>query len=385
MAQLQRAIARKGAEIEAFVVRVNPARAKLDALHNQISRDEQLLATGTRAGRATPIFAPQPAVVASVVHSNGNEIGPALGDAASSITQVMSGRLYLDSAKSHLDDSISKLELARGRTVDDRREFTTHQVAAQQALAQLTRVQSSANAAITAENATLTRVSADLAARLVDRKHHKEAQALRTSAHAIASALAAATNEEGTMPNARQASPRRNPHRRVAAGPRRRHRGNGYANPFRAVGGLTPERIDQGVDYAGAGPVYAIGNGVVLNVYSSGWPDGTFIAYQLTDGPAKGLVVFTAEDLNPQVSVGSIVTANTVIGQMYRGPHGVEIGWADGSTIPNAMARSYGQYHGENSTAFGDNFSRFLQSVGAPGGILHNDPTGTLPFGWPQW
>jgi murein DD-endopeptidase MepM/ murein hydrolase activator NlpD len=158
-----------------------------------------------------------------------------------------------------------------------------------------------------------------------------------------------------------------------------------YLNPFRATGGLSPERIDSGVDYAGAGPVYAIGNGVVLNVYAGDWPGGTFIAYQLSDGPAKGLVVYTAEDLNPQVSVGSTVTANTVIGQMYGGPHGIEIGWADGSAIPNAMARSYGQYHGGNSTAFGYNFSRLLQALGAPGGILQNDPTGSLPSGWPQW
>jgi murein DD-endopeptidase MepM/ murein hydrolase activator NlpD len=159
----------------------------------------------------------------------------------------------------------------------------------------------------------------------------------------------------------------------------------GYANPLRAVSGLTPERIDSGVDYAGVGPVYAIGNGVVLNIYAGDWPGGTFIAYQLSDGPARGLVVYTAEDLNPQVSVGSTVSANTVIGHMYGGPHGIEIGWADGSAIPNAMARSYGQYHGGNSTAFGYNFSRLLQSLGAPGGILQNNPTGTLPSGWPQW
>jgi len=34
------------------------------------------------------------------------------------------------------------------------------------------------------------------------------------------------------------------------------------------------------------------------------------------------------------------------------------------------MARTYGQYHGGNSTAFGYNFSRLLQSLGAPGGVL---------------
>jgi len=370
IAQLQRAIARKGAEIEALVVNVKPARTKLDVLHNEIGHYERLLATDTGAARATQTFPRQQ---------------PAFVSGTSSIAQVTEARQALDSVKSHLDDTIAKLELARVRTVDDHSELMTHQVDARQALAQLTRVQTDATAAITAENATIARVSSDLTERLVDRKHHKEAQALRSSQHAIAAALTAATKKEHTAPHAR---------RRVAASksasrraPRRSRpaSGNAYANPFRAISGLTPERIDQGVDYAGVGPVYAIGNGVVLNVYSSGWPDGTFIAYQLSDGPARGLVVFTAEDLTPLVSVGSRVTANTVIGQMYRGPHGVEIGWADGSAIPNAMARSYGQYHDSHSTAFGDNFSRLLQSIGAPGGILHSAPSGTLPPGWPQW
>ena len=32
-----------------------------------------------------------------------------------------------------------------------------------------------------------------------------------------------------------------------------------YVNPVREVSGLTPRRIDLGVDYAGAGPLLAIG------------------------------------------------------------------------------------------------------------------------------
>jgi murein DD-endopeptidase MepM/ murein hydrolase activator NlpD len=259
----------------------------------------------------------------------------------------------------------------------------------------LTRAQAEANTAINVENQTLTRVQADLTATLVRQKHQREVEAQQAAERAIAAALAAATQKEdaapidspGSAPAPRAASqevaapqpvaiaqPRAAP---VALG--------GYGNPFRAVSGLTPERIDSGVDYAGVGPVYAVGDGVVLNVYSSGWPGGTFIAVQLSDGAARGLVVYTAEDLNPAVSVGSTVTANTVIGQMFGGPHGIETGWADGSAIPNAMARSAGQYHGGNSTAFGYNFSQFLQALGAPGGILQNPPTGTLPPGWPQW
>jgi murein DD-endopeptidase MepM/ murein hydrolase activator NlpD len=371
MAQLERAIATKGAEIEALVANMNPARAKLAALHIQVNRDEQLLATDYRSTRAELTFA--------------SAVGPAFFERRSSTTQAMSERHSLDSVKSHLDESIAKLELAKASTGRDRRQVLTRRVDAQNALEQLTQVQTTANAAITAAKTTVSRVSADLTARLVDRRHRKEAQALRASEHAITAAFVVATQTEHAASHGR----RRVSTPRLASRARRRatsrRAGNGYANPFRAISGLTPERIDQGVDYAGAGPVYAIGNGVVLNAFSSGWPNGTFIAYRLTDGPARGLVVFTAEDLSPQVSVGSTVKASTVIGQMFRGPHGIEIGWADGSAIPNAMARSFGQYREGVSTAFGNNFSRLLQSVGAPAGILNNAPTGTLPTGWPQW
>jgi murein DD-endopeptidase MepM/ murein hydrolase activator NlpD len=160
----------------------------------------------------------------------------------------------------------------------------------------------------------------------------------------------------------------------------------GYANPLRAISDLNPERIDQGVDYSGYGPIYAIGDGVVLNTVSAGWPGGTFIAYQLTDGPAAGLTVYAAEDIDPAVQVGQQVSANTVLGQMYEGPDGIETGWADASALGLSMAAEYNQFSGANSTAFGYNFSQLLQSVGAPGGILQNDPaTGSLPSGWPQW
>ena len=93
------------------------------------------------------------------------------------------------------------------------------------------------------------------------------------------------------------------------------------------------------------------GNGVVLNTVGSGWPGGTFIAYQLTSGPASGLVVFAAEDIQPSVQVGDRVTSSTVIGHMYAGPDGIEMGWANGSRLPDTMARTYGQFDGSNSSA----------------------------------
>lgn len=161
---------------------------------------------------------------------------------------------------------------------------------------------------------------------------------------------------------------------------------SGYANPLRSVSGLSPERIDQGVDYQGYGPLYAIGTGVVLNTVNGGWPGGTFITYRLTAGPATGLVVYSAEDIQPAVQVGQRVTATTVIGTLYEGPDGIETGWADPAGTGYTMAYSSGQFSGSNSTAFGANFSQLLGVLGAPAGILQNNPpTGTLPAGWPSW
>ena len=149
---------------------------------------------------------------------------------------------------------------------------------------------------------------------------------------------------------------------------------------------LSSERIDQGVDYSGFGPIYAVGDGVVLSTTIAGWPGGTFIAYQLTDGPAAGRVVYAAEDIEPAVAIGATVTSSTVLGHAYPGPTGIETGWADGAALGNTMARTYQQFHGSNSTAFGANFSELLQSLGAPGGILQNNPpTGVLPAAWPHW
>ena len=391
IAQIQKQIAQKGAEIESLVRKANEARANLDALHVQIRHDERLLASDDRAEREAQALVRKTAVLAYIGHGGGGESALSMFQDTSSITQVMSGRHYLNSVNSHWDDSITQLQLAKARTDDDRRKLLEQQDHAQHVLDQLTSAQAEANDAIRAENAALTRVRSDLTSLLITQKHQKDAQARRAAERAIAVALAAATQKEDAAPTdaaptdaPRGPAPRLDPPA-TALPPPKPVTGNGYANPFRSVAGLSAQRVDSGVDYAGSGPVYAVGNGVVLNVYAADWPGGTFIAYQLGDGPAAGLVVYTAEDLNPHVSVGSRVTANTVIGEMYGGPHGIEIGWADGSRIPNAMARSSGQYHGGNSTAFGYNFSRFLQALGAPGGILQNNPTGTLPAGWPQW
>jgi hypothetical protein len=92
-----------------------------------------------------------------------------------------------------------------------------------------------------------------------------------------------------------------------------------YVNPLRSVGGLVPERIDEGVDFGGAGPVYALGDAIVTNAgENAGWPGGGWITYRLTDGPDAGLMVYLAEDVTPTVQTGQHVTPSTVIQHVQR-------------------------------------------------------------------
>ena len=159
----------------------------------------------------------------------------------------------------------------------------------------------------------------------------------------------------------------------------------GYLNPLRAVRSLVPQEVDQGVDYCGSGPVYAIGSGVVLNTVNSGWPGGAFISYRLSDGPARGLVVYVAENVTPMVSVGESVRPTTVLGWLHDSGTCLETGWADQSDpVERAAARA--EYTGKNSTAYGLNFNSLLDALGARPGLVQPDgPPGPLAPNWPQW
>lgn len=143
--------------------------------------------------------------------------------------------------------------------------------------------------------------------------------------------------------------------------------GSGYENPFRSIKGLSPERIDMGVDYGGTGPVHALGPGTIVNVNNSGWPGGTFIAEKLSSGPDAGKFVYEAETANPQVHVGQDVTSSTITSFM-NGPASIEIGWAAPPGSGAALGAS--QFSGANSTAYGKNMSDLLKSLGAPAGIV---------------
>jgi len=163
----------------------------------------------------------------------------------------------------------------------------------------------------------------------------------------------------------------------------------GYQNPFRDVSGLIPERVDMGVDFGGAGQVYALGHAVITNATgnSAGWPGGGWITYKLTDGPDAGLTVYLAEDVSPTVQVGQHVSSATVIANMFAGSDGIETGWAQQSGLSAesqlAEAGSVGG-NGPFPTRIGLNFEELLQSLGAPAAPNRDQyPYGLLPANYP--
>jgi len=165
----------------------------------------------------------------------------------------------------------------------------------------------------------------------------------------------------------------------------------GYRNPLRDVSGLVLERIDMGVDFAGSGPVYALGDAVVTDATAAadGWPGGGWITYQFTDGPDAGLMVYVAEDVVPTVVVGQRVTHSTVIGNMFKGSDGIETGWAQptqlgaDSELPEAEAPEAGGL-GSFPTAVGVNFDLLLQSLGVPAAPNFGQPaSGYVPAIYP--
>ena len=144
-----------------------------------------------------------------------------------------------------------------------------------------------------------------------------------------------------------------------------------YCNPFRAIPNLNPERIDQGVDYGGAGPLYAMGPGTIdvyKNRTDAGWPGGTFVSYKLSAGPASGMIIYLAEniDLNPGLHSGSFVYSGTVLGTLVNASPDSESGWGVQGASYTAEHSCYVE---GCSTALGSNFNQLLVCLNTPSGI----------------
>jgi murein DD-endopeptidase MepM/ murein hydrolase activator NlpD len=401
LARLEQEIAAQGVHEQALVSRYNEVQAQVDALDAQIAHDQSRLDADQRV-EATAMSALRRLAVKAYVSGGGMD-SPALAmfSGTASVNAMLEQNVYVGAVNNKLDDALTTMQLDQARTKDAQSALRSEQAQAVTTLRTLKTARDAATATIAADEAKLSHVRGDLRSLLAAASAQHHAAELAAERR-LATARLSAPSE--LPPASLPSSPARQPASSETPsvpspvpvtspvtdpvpvpGPAPPPSGGGYANPLRSVVALTAERIDQGVDYSGFGSIYAIGDGVVLNTVGSGWPGGTFIAYRLTDGPARGLVVYVAEDVQASVQVGDTVTSGTVLGHMYAGPDGIETGWADGSSLPDTMARTYGQFDGSNSSAFGDNFSRLLQSLGAPPGIPSGSVSGSLPATWPRW
>ncbi len=151
----------------------------------------------------------------------------------------------------------------------------------------------------------------------------------------------------------------------------------GYVNPL-AGATVTSERIDQGVDYAGSGPLGAIGSARVMYIATSdtGWP-GTFIEYQLLRGPESGCYVYYAEGVTPApgLHIGEALRPGQTVATII--PHyssGIEIGWGAGRGTKTYAAKlgEWTPIRDEDSmpSAAGESFSALIVSLGGPPGKI---------------
>lgn len=158
----------------------------------------------------------------------------------------------------------------------------------------------------------------------------------------------------------------------------------GFVNPIGK--GAGPGRIDMGVDYTGVFDLYALGPGVIKNIYNAGWPGGTFISLQLDEGRC----VYYAENIAPTVTIGQRVTAGQLVGRARGAYPYTEIGWAVPNSTGQTMAAQTGQSSlgqsqgdpGKYSTAYGVNFSNLVKSLGGPAGITVPPIQGSVPQSW---
>jgi len=376
--QLGQRIAQDGVQVQQLVDSYDQAQAHQAAVEAQLTAVRAHLVADRRAeARATGVL--RQLALNSYMSGAVDDSTLALFESGSNAAQE-GKQEYMQVASDRLNSAIDSVNADKQKTESAATQLRSEESQAAADVQKLADARQAAQAALTQDNALLTQAKGNLQALLAAAAAQQQAaeqaqeKAMAAAQAAKAAQAAAAAAQSAQTPVSRPVS--------VSFSPSP----GSYADPLRAVNALTPERIDQGVDYSGYGPIYAIGDGVVLSTVNSGWPGGTFIAYRLSDGPASGLAVYAAEDIDPLVTVGQSVTAGTVLGTMYEGPEGIETGWADPSGDGNSMANDAGQFSGSDSTAFGANFSQLLATLGAPPGVAQNDPpVGTLPTGWPTW
>jgi len=162
----------------------------------------------------------------------------------------------------------------------------------------------------------------------------------------------------------------------------------GMANPLQKIQGLTPKRVDMGVDYAGSGTLVAIADGKIGSTSNSGWPGGAFIELAITSGKFAGKHWYYAENITPLVSSGQLVKAGDPIGTLHDASPNSEMGWSTGdggTTLAASLNQQFpGSDPGDWTSAAGASANRLLVALGAPSGVLQAGGVhGTNPPGYP--
>lgn len=146
---------------------------------------------------------------------------------------------------------------------------------------------------------------------------------------------------------------------------------------------VKPERIDQGVDYAGTGYLVAVTHATVTKVVppsSSGWP-GWFIEYQITTpGQLKGAYVYYAEGVKPNVRVGQILAPGEKVATLIPGwATGIELGFGSGAGTTSYYGYHDGAYRDGTATRPGLAWDVLVRRLGGPGGIIEGQVVGKYP------
>jgi hypothetical protein len=156
---------------------------------------------------------------------------------------------------------------------------------------------------------------------------------------------------------------------------------NKNASSFSPVGpGLKQGRTDQGVDFSGSGPVFAVGSGTILSISNRGWPgNGAFIALKLDNPPdPQHSVVYYAEDIVPNVTVGQKVGGGATLGHATGGSTGIEIGWMNPNAPGQPLAQVTGGYTEGAVTQAGTDFLNFMKGSSAITGTAPGGAKGTI-------
>ncbi len=252
-------IAQDGTKVQQLVASYDQAQLRQAAVTAQLATVHARL-TADRRDEARADGVLRRLALNNYMSGASDDSALALFDAGNTNAQE-SKQEYMRLASANLNNAIDTVNVDKQKTQSAEARLQSAQVQAEADVQKLAEARQAAQSALTSDNALLTQVQGNLQALLA------AAAAQRAAAEQQEEKEMAAKAAAEQAAQAAQSTPVSHP-ATVAFSPTP----GSYADPLRAVRGLTPERIDQGVDYSGFGPIYAIGDGVVLSTANSGWP-----------------------------------------------------------------------------------------------------------------